>query len=427
MNTITNTTTSATTITSGFATRIESPVELRATFELAPMEFGKTVKHQLLAARTKGQVWDDSLGLRALHKASFAYWRARSLEMFQALCVQALPARSRHEFVAVFAAGMPAMKAEYAEFVRKQGALFAALGANSDLSSFLTLGVRTPEGGMTFKGFTSKELVQYLCGAGEYAGAAFGQDEAKAIADLHKVRVDMAGLRELFGSHPVGVDTWTRVLEGLFTKPRRRLLMAQDTVWTRTEVSAWQDAVLALPEKDRRPVKNSDVHHLLGALLKQLDFLVELHLRTLDRDIESKLREWESLHAGSSEGRADWEMGRDDFLDVHHAGMVELQTQRDDLEAFALHAIATLEATNTPFEAVHGTLAWLHIKKGDTFIKVTSQAEARVIRKLSWDQKVLERQVVEWDKLSGERLEAIDAALRTPWLDADDADTTGKN
>ena len=401
-----------------FTSTVSTAVEFADRFQMDNLDFAKHIKHQMLAARSRRGVWDRELELRGLLSASYKYWSAVSRQMLMDICKEAIHTLDHRAFCAVFATKLPAMEEAYDTFAKKQAGIITALGASSAISSFLNLPIRTAAGASVWTGFTKAEFVNYLVGAAPYSRETrFGVDDAKEVADWGHIQVDMAGLRAMFSEHEVGQRAWDSVYNSQFTKLRRRLLMEMDTVVSRQGNNAWDMAVASLPERQRYNVTNGEVHHLMGALLRQLDFGVELGLRTKERELEAKMAEFKRLYAGSSESEADWEMGRDDFLDEHHAGMAQLQQEYDDLAVFAQQLEEALHASNEPLKAVHGALSYMWVKKGDEYVKVEDKRQARILRQLAWEEKRDAQAALEWDRISTERLAAIDAAMKASYVD----------
>ena len=401
-----------------FTSIVSNKVELADRFAMDNAEFAKHIKHLMLTARTKRDVWNQELELRALHGASFKYWSSRSRQMFMNICKEALDATDHMALCKVFAARLPEIEVEYDAFSKKQAGLFTALGASSDLSSFLALPVRTAVGSVSFISFDKKTLVEYLVGAGQFdKDTRFNHDDAKACADWQTANVEMAAIRSLFMEHELGRETWDRVYTGRFTKERRKALMEMGDFTTRINNNEWDAKVAHLSEQLQRNISNGEVHHLLSALLKQFDFLSELRSRTTERALEQKVNELKALHSGSSDSVATWELGKDDFLGEEMGkGMAEMQEEFDDLTNYISQVINMLHAANEVFKPVHGPLAYLHIRKGDEYIKVDSQTQARMLRKMAWDAKIDERNVLEWETLSTERLAAIDEAMKKSYI-----------
>lgn len=404
--------------TNTFTTVVSSQVELADRFTMDNDAFARHIKHQMLAARSRRGVWGHELELRALHGASFKYWSARSRQMFMDICKLALETKDRKAFVTTFATHLPALEAEFDAFSKKQAGLFTALGASSDMSSFLSLPVRTAVGSVAFRSFDKRELVEYIVGVGQYdADTRFGYDDAKACADWQTVQVEMGALRALFHEHELGAQAWERVYTGMFTKERRAALMEMNTFTTRKNNNEWDAKVAHLSEANQRNISNGEVHHLLSALLKQFDFLAELNTRRLERELERKMGEYNRLYAGSADSQADWELGKDDFLGEELSkGMARLQEEYDELVGFTQTVIDALLSANEVFKPVHGPLAWMHVKKAGEYVKVETQNEARILRQLAWEARIDEQLTIEWERISAERLAAIDDAMQKSYV-----------
>lgn len=401
-----------------FTSTVSTTVEFADRFQMDNMDFGKHIKHQMLAARSRRGVWDRELELRGLLSASYKYWSAVSRQMLMDICKEAIHTTDHRAFCAVFATKLPAMEEAYDTFAKKQAGIITALGASSAISSFLNLPIRTAAGASVWTGFTKAEFVNYLVGAAPYSRETrFGVEDAKEVADWGHIQVDVAGLRAMFSEHEVGQRAWDSVYNSHYTKQRRRALMDMDHVTTRQNNNAWDMAVASLPERQRYNVTNGEVHHLMGALLRQLDFGIELSLRIKERELEGKMAEYRRLHAGSADSAADWELGKDDFLEEQRLGMAVLQREYDELVEFAEQVEAALHASNEPLKAVHGALSYMWVKKGDEYVKVEDKRQARILRQLAWEEKRDAQAALEWDRISTERLAAIDAAMKASYVD----------
>lgn len=403
--------------TNTFTTVVSTTVELADRFAMDNLSFAKHLKHQVLGARSRRGVWDRELELRGLLSASYKYWADSSRKMLMDICKEAIHTTDHRAFCAVFAAKLAAMEEAYDTFAKKQAGVIAALGASSAISSFITLPIRTAAGASVWTGFTKAEFVNYLVGAAPYTRETrFSIDDARKCADWQSVQVDILGLRTLVCGHAVGQRAWDSVYNSRYTKQRRRALMDMDHVTTRQNNNAWDMAVASLPERQRYNVTNGEVHHLMGALLRQLDFSIELSLRVKERELEGKMAEYRRLHAGSADSAADWELGKDDFLEEQRLGMAVLQREFDELVEFAEQVEAALHASNEPLKAVHGALSYMWVKKGDEYVKVEDKRQARILRQLAWEEKRDAQAALEWDRISTERLAAIDAAMKASYV-----------
>jgi hypothetical protein len=402
-----------------FTSTVSTVVDFADRFQMDNLEFAKHIKHQMLAARTRRDVWGQELELRGLLSASYKYWSAVSRQMLMEICQEAIHTTDHRAFCAVFATKLPAMEEAYDLFSKKQAGVITALGASSAISSFVNLPIRTAAGASVWTGFTKGEFVNYLVGAAPYnRETRFSIDDARGVADWQHTVVDMAGLRALFSENDVGQRAWDSVYNSQFTKQRRKTLMDLDTVVTRQASNAWDMAVASLPERQRYNVTNGEVHHLFGALMRQFDFGAELALRTKERELEAKVAEHRRLYAGSADSAADWELGKDDFLGEELSrGMAVLQREHEELEAFVAQVESALHNSNEPLKAVHGGLSYLWIRKGDEYIKVEDKRQARILRQNAWEAKRDALAVLEWDRLSTERLAAIDEAMKASYLD----------
>lgn len=401
-----------------FTSTVSTDVEFADRFQMDNMDFAKHIKHQMLAARSRRGVWGRELELRGLLSASYKYWSAVSRQMLMDICKEAIHTLDHRAFCAVFATKLPDMEEAYDTFAKKQAGIITALGASSAISSFLNLPIRTAAGASVWTGFTKAEFVNYLVGAAPYTRETrFSIDDARECADWQSVQVDILGLRTLICEHEVGQRAWDSVYNSQYTKQRRRALMDMDHVTTRQNNNAWDMAVASLPERQRYNVTNGEVHHLMGALLRQLDFGIELSLRVKERELEGKMAEYRRLHAGSADSAADWELGKDDFLEGQRLGMAVLQREYDELVEFAEQVEAALHASNEPMKAVHGALSYMWVKKGDEYVKVEDKRQARILRQLAWEEKRDAQAALEWDRISTERLAAIDAAMKASYVD----------
>lgn len=401
-----------------FTSTVSTTVEFADRFQMDNLDFAKHIKHQMLAARSRRGVWDRELELRGLLSASYKYWSAVSRQMLMDICKEAIHTLDHRAFCAVFATKLPAMEDAYDTFAKKQAGIITALGASSAISSFLNLPIRTAAGASVWTGFTKAEFVNYLVGAAPYTRETrFSIDDARECADWQSVQVDILGLRTLICEHEVGQRAWDSVYNSHYTKQRRRALMDMDHVTTRQNNNAWDMAVASLPERQRYNVTNGEVHHLMGALLRQLDFGIDLSLRVKERELEGKMAEYRRLHAGSADSAADWELGKDDFLEEQRLGMAVLQREYDELVEFAEQVEAALHASNEPLKAVHGALSYMWVKKGDEYVKVEDKRQARILRQLAWEEKRDAQAALEWDRISTERLAAIDAAMKASYVD----------
>lgn len=401
-----------------FTSTVSTNVEFADRFQMDNLDFAKHIKHQMLAARSRYGVWDRELELRGLLSASYKYWSTVSRQMLMAICQEALHAKDHREFCAIFATKLPAMEEAYDTFAKKQAGIITALGASSAISSFLNLPIRTAPGASVWTGFTKSEFVNYLVGAAPYTRETrFSIDDAREVADWQSVQVDILGLRTLICEHEVGQRAWDSVYNSQYTKQRRRALMDMDHVTTRQNNNAWGMAVAGLPERLQYNPTNGEVHHLMGALLRQLDFGIELSLRVKERELESKMAEYRRLYAGSADSEADWELGKDDFLEEQRPGMATLQREYDELVEFAEQVEEALHTSNAPFKSVHGALSYMWVKKGDEYVKVDDKRQAHILRQLAWEEKRDAQAALEWDRISTERLAAIDAAMKASYVD----------
>lgn len=401
-----------------FTTPVSNTVEFADRFEMDNLDFAKHIKHQMLAARSRYGVWDRELELRGLLSASYKYWSAVSRQMLMGICQEALHAKDHREFCAIFATKIPAMEEAYDLFSKKQAGVITALGASSAISSFINLPIRTAPGASVWTGFTKSEFVNYLVGAEPYTRETrFSIDDARECADWQSVQVDILGLRTLICEHEVGQRAWDSVYNSPYTKQRRLALMDMDHVTTRQNNNAWDMAAAGLPERQRYNVTNGEVHHLMGGLLRQLDFGIELSLRVKERELEGKMAEYRRLYAGAADSEADWELGKDDFLEEQRLGMAVLQREYDELVEFAEQVEAALHASNAPFKSVHGALSYMWIKKGGEYVKVEDKRQAHILRQVAWEEKRDAQAALEWDRISTDRLAAIDAAMKASYLD----------
>ena len=108
-----------------------------------------------------------------------------------------------------------------------------------------------------------------------------------------------------------------------------------------------------------------------------------------------------------------WEIQMEELQAAHYA----LVTWADELEA-ALHA------SNQPLKAVHGELsyAWVVSEGRDgkpVYVKVTDKLEADRIRHVTWTEKRDAQAAVRWDRMTSERLDAVDAVMSKSYINID--------
>ncbi|MBM7454479.1 hypothetical protein HNR62_000308 [Oceanisphaera litoralis] len=397
-----------------FTKAVATEIRLSAEFNMPTAEFQKLVSNEMLKARTKYDAWNDkSTMLRALHKESYAFWRVHSTEAMRVMCTDALGVKDHREFCAVFAKGLTKLEAEYDLFCKKQAGLFTALGANTAMSGFVTLRMETAAGSGVYHTFDKEQLVHYIVGVGQYSKETrFNKDDARRVADLFSVEVDMAGLKALFHEHPVAAEAWEKVMTSPYTKERRKALLQQDHFTTRKNNNGFDGMVTHLPENKRYNPTNGEVHHLLSALLKQWEFGYNLARRAIERDLEASNAAYKALHTGG-ESIADWELGRTDAWGEEWVGDYELHNRLDELFNIDRHIQAALHGANKVLEAVHGKLAFHHIRKDGEFIKVTDRNAANALRLGAWYEKRDAQAAAEWETLTAARLDAIAKVMAT--------------
>lgn len=409
-------------------------IELASHFEQDNLTFSRNIKHMMLAARNQYDVWSEGVGLRGLLTASYKYWAARSREIFGSIAEESLSAKNHGEFVAVWARRIGELEVEYDRFAQKQMGLKTVLGATSALSSFYSMRVEVAQGSGVWKSYSKQDLVHYIAGVAPYTrDTRFDKEDAKQAADWHRVTLDVNALREMFFANEVGVRAWESVLNSQFTSPRRRALMSlSNTITTKEQNGEWDLAISNLPEGKRYNVTNGEVHHLLGALLKQLSYglpfaLIPMEKAMADKGDEIAREEMRAYvpnavwggEAVNEKGEAKteqyrvWEIQMEELQAAHYA----LVTWADELEA-ALHA------SNQPLKAVHGDLSYLWVvsegRDGKpVYVKVTDKLEADRIRHVTWTEKRDAQAAVRWDRMTSERLDAVDAVMSKSYINVD--------
>ena len=57
------------------------------------------------------------------------------------------------------------------------------------------------------------------------------------------------------------------------------------------------------------------------------------------------------------------------------------------------------------------------IKKDGEYVKVEDKRQAHILRQVAWEEKRDAQAALEWDRISTDRLAAIDAAMKASYLD----------
>lgn len=226
-------------------------------------------------------------------------------------------------------------------------------------------------------------------------------------------------------------------MNGRFTSLRRKALMNMGgKVTTKEYNSEWELALINLPENKRRYVSNTEVHHLLGALMKQLSFYLPRETARLSAELARKmdeiaredLRPWSADSASRGvwggeavrEGKAATEQ-----YHIWEIQMQELTDAYDRLVAWGAEVEAALHESNKPLARVHGLLPYLWVVSTgpdgkNVYTKVTDKAQAAELRlaaDAAWMAKRDAKAEARWDAETAIRLVAIDKVMSMSYVD----------